>query len=187
MMKPWTTLALAAAAIALMSCDRKAATQEPPKPQEYSQDVVGHFCGMSLFEHPGPKGQIFVEGKKDPVWFASVRETFAFTMLPEEPKNIAAIYVTDMGKATNWEKPERGTWIDAKRAYYVIGSRRQGGMGVDEAVPFGEEGQAKRFAAENGGRIVAFGAMPEDFILQYGDAEAAGGQGGSDHQQVGKP
>jgi copper chaperone NosL len=149
MMKPWTTLALAAAAIALMSCDRKAATQEPPKPQEYSQ--------------------------------------FAFTMLPEEPKNIAAIYVTDMGKATNWEKPAPGTWIDAKRAYYVIGSRRQGGMGVDEAVPFGEEAQAKHFAAENGGRIVAFAAMPEDFILQYGDAEAAAGQGGSDHQQAGKP
>ena len=125
---------------------------------------------MALLEHPGPKGEIFLADRKEPVWFASVRETFAFTMLPEEPKNIAAIYVTDMGKATNWQRPEPGTWIDARKAYYVIGGRRQGGMGEAEAVPFGEASQAQRFAAENGGRVVAFAAMPEAFVLR--DEEA---------------
>lgn len=163
------TLALAMGLIILMGCDPKSATQEIPPPQEAPADSVGHYCGMLLSEHPGPKGQIFVGRAKVPVWFASVRETFAFTMLPEEPKNIVAIYVTDMGEATNWDKPEAGTWIDATKAYYVIGGRRQGGMGGDESVPFREAAQAHRFASESGGRVVTFDEMPRGYILQYGD------------------
>jgi copper chaperone NosL len=173
MTAPWKILALAAA-IALAGCDQKQAMQEKPKPQEIAADSVGHFCGMSLVEHPGPKGQIFVGGSKNPVWFASVRETFAFTMLPEEPKNITAIYVTDMGDATDRPKPDPGSWIDARKAYYVIGGRSLGGMGADEAMPFAEEARARQFAVEGGGRVVAFGEMPEDYILQYGDDKATG-------------
>lgn len=168
----WTVAVVLVAATLFAGCDQTT-VKEPPKPQEISDTSIGHFCGMQLWEHPGPKGQIFVFGKQEPVWFASVRETFAFTMLPEEPKTISAIYVSDMGMATNWERPEPGTWIDAKHAHYVIGSRRRVSMGVDDVVPFGEEAQAKRFAAENGGRVVSFGDMPENFILQYGDTDPA--------------
>ena len=173
MTAPWKVLALAAS-FALAGCDQKQATQEKPKPQEIAADSVGHFCGMLLVEHPGPKGQIYVAGSKDPVWFATVRETFAFTMLPEEPKSIAAIYVTDMGKATEPLKPGPGSWIDATKAYYVIGGRTLGGMGGDEAMPFAEEARARQFAVEGGGRVVAFGEMPEDYILQYGDEKTTG-------------
>jgi copper chaperone NosL len=181
----WKMLALAAA-IALAGCDQKQATQEKPKPQEIAANSIGHFCGMSLVEHPGPKGQIFVAGSKDPVWFASVRETFAFTMLPEEPKSIAAIYVTDMGKATDGLKPDPGSWIDARTAYYVIGGRVLAGMGWDEAMPFAEEARARQFAIEGGGRVVAFGEMPEDYILQYGDERAAD-RAADDRQEARKP
>jgi len=155
----------------LAACGR-GEVAEVPKPQEISDGAVGHFCGMGLTEHPGPKGQIFVGGAKEPVWFASVREVFAFTLLPEEPKNITAIYVTDMGKARNWQMPEPGTWIDARQAYYVIASNRHAGMGGDEAVPFGEQPQAQRFVAAHGGRIVRFAEMPEDFVLQGSGASA---------------
>ena len=182
----WRIFVLAAFAIALVGCDQKQAAREPPKPQEFSADSIGHFCGMSLVEHPGPKGQIFVSGTKDPVWFASVRETFAFTMLPEEPKSIAAIYVTDMGKATDWRKPDPVVWIDARKAHYVIGGRRPGGMGGDEAVPFAEAARAQEFAGESGGRVVAFGEMPEDYILQYGD-EPADGRAQDDRREASKP
>jgi copper chaperone NosL len=165
-------IAAALAAMALAGCDEDAAPT-PPAPQEISDAAIGHFCGMSLFEHPGPKGQIFVADRKEPIWFASVRETFAFTMLPEEPKSIAAIYVSDMGKATNWQRPEAGTWIDARKAWYVIGGSRRASLGDGEAVPFGTAAQAKRFAAESGGRVVAFAEMPEDFILHDGGGPAA--------------
>ena len=60
-------------------------------------------------------------------------------MLPEEPKDIRAIYVSDMAKAPNWDKPGANNWVDAKQASFVIGSRMQGGMGGDEAVPFSDK------------------------------------------------
>lgn len=164
-------LVLAAALLAalLAGCDGREAKVEAPPPQEVSDAAIGRYCGMALTEHPGPKGQVFVKGFDEPYWFSSVRDAFAFTMLPEEPKDIAAIYVNDMGRARNWDQPEPGTWIDAKAAHYVIGSGRQGGMGGEEAVPFGDEAAAKEFAARNGGQVVSFADVPKDYIFP-GDA-----------------
>jgi copper chaperone NosL len=88
------------------------------------------------------------------VWFTSVRDTLTFLVLPEEPKDIAGVYVSDMGKAPSWEKPGDSNWILADTAIYVIDSDQVGGMGGAEAVPFGEEAAAKSFIEEHGGRIV---------------------------------
>jgi len=140
----------------------------PPPPREVGEGAIGHYCGMALAEHPGPKGQIFLASKPDPVWFSSVHDAFAFTLLPEEPKDIAAIYVNDMARAKNWEQPEAGSWIDAKKAWFVIHSRIKGGMGGDEAVPFGDEGAARAFAAANGGELVRFDTMPKAYIIPDG-------------------
>lgn len=166
-----------AAGLAVLGCGPSAALREPPKPQEISADSVGHFCGMSLHEHPGPKGQVFIAGQAQPVWFASVGEAFAFTMLEEEPKAVLAIYVTDMGRATDWRRPEPGIWADARTAYYVIGGRGRGGMRDEEPVSFADRAQAARFAAEAGGRIVTFDEMPRDYILARGEAPLAGRDG----------
>lgn len=151
--------------LSLLGCKKQGAQAAAPPPQEVSADSIGQFCGMVLAEHAGPKGQILVRGKRDPYWFASVRDTIAFTMLPEMPKNIVAVYVSDMARARNWDQPEPGTWIEAGKAWYVIGSRRQSGMGTDEAVPFGEQAAAARFATENGGRVVRLAGIPESYIL----------------------
>jgi copper chaperone NosL len=105
------------------------------------------------------------------VWFTSARDTLAFTMLPEEPKDISAIYVSDMGRAPDWGRPGTENWVDARKALYVIGSSRRGGMGAEEAVPFAERAAAERFAAENGGRVVAFGEVPRDYVLGGGAAD----------------
>lgn len=150
----------------MVGCGQQETTRVPPGPREISSESIGHFCGMLLVEHPGPKGQILLSGQPEPVWFASVKETFAFTMLDEEPKNIAAIYVTDMGRARTWEKPGPGIWINAREAVYVIGGRFRGGMGANEAVPFGDPRLAQRFAAQNGGRIVSFDGMPRSYVLE---------------------
>ncbi len=140
-----------------------------PAPQEITEAVKAEFCGMALAEHPGPKGQLFLRGQDKPLWFASVRDTFAFTMLPEMPKNIAAIYVNDMGRARSWATPEPGTWVEARNAVYVIGSRHRTGMDTDEAVPFGDPAAARQFAVENGGRVVNYQNMPPDYIFPEGD------------------
>jgi nitrous oxide reductase accessory protein NosL len=133
---------------------------------------VSRFCGMLLVEHPGPKGQIFLEGRVEPVWFSSVSETVAFTMLPEEPAGVVAIYVNDMGKAKNWDHPEPGAWVEARRAWYVLGSdkRDAAGMGDSrkEPIPFSDEAGAERFRQAHGGRILRFADIPQDEILGSG-------------------
>lgn len=146
-----------------------------PPPAEMTREAVGHYCNMTLADHAGPKGQIFVAGKDKPVWFSSARDTIAFTMLPDEPKDLRGIYVTDMGKAESWDQPGNGAWTDARAALYVIGSQRRGGMGQMEAVPFADRAKAEAFAKENGGQVVAFADIPRDYILGT-DTPAMAGQ-----------
>jgi len=180
-------LAFAGAALVLAGCG-ESDVAEAPKPAKLTRDATGHYCRMIVADHKGPKGQIHLAGRKSPVWFSSVRDTIAFTMLPEEPKCIAAIYVNDM-TSTPWEDPGPATWIDAKKAVYVIGSTKRGGMGAAEAVPFKAAEAAKAFAAKFGGHVVAFDKIPRKYILgatgtapSYGTGEGSGhgtGHGGS--------
>ena len=158
----------------------------PPPPAALTRDAVGHYDQMVVLDHDGPKGQIFVKDRDKPYWFSSVRDTIAFTLLPEEPKDIRAIYVQDIGRAQSWRDPGPQSWIDARTAHYVVGSRRPGGMGQPEAVPFSAREAADAFARENGGRVVAFAGIPRDYIL--GDsptsAQTAGApKGHSGHSQ----
>lgn len=151
--------------LALASCKQDKSAAALPAPREITDASIAQFCGMSLTEHAGPKGQIFVRGLPDPYWFATVRDAFAFALLPEMPKAIDAIYVNDMARAQNWEQPEPGTWVEAHAATFVIGSRRRSGMETDEAIPFGDAEAARRFAEANGGHLVSFAAMPPGYIL----------------------
>ena len=136
-----------------------------PPPQELTRDAVGYFCGMTVLDHNGPKGQVFLTDRQQPLWFTSVRDTIAFTRLPGEPKNIAAIYVTDIGRAS-WDQPEAGTWIDARKAFYVIGSDRIGGMQAPEVVPFATAKDAELFMEQHGGEVYTFGTIPRESILE---------------------
>ncbi|PWC39423.1 nitrous oxide reductase accessory protein NosL [Azospirillum sp. TSO35-2] len=162
-----TRAALLATALLLplSACKQERAEVAPPPPVALTADAVGHYCGMVLADHPGPKGQILVAGEARPIWLSSVRDTFAFTMLPEEPKDIRAIYVTDMGKAADPASPNLSAWVEARRAWYVLGSRQRGGMGDAEPFPFAEEAAARGFAAVNGGTVVRFADVHEDQIL----------------------
>jgi copper chaperone NosL len=140
--------------------------EEAAKPlaQKLTGDHIGYYCSMVVAEHRGPKGQIHLKDQEQAIWFSSVRDAIAFTMLPEEPKNIAAIYVNDMTTG-DWSSSEPGNWIEAESAFYVLGSNQVGGMGAAEAIPFSREDAAQRFADKHGGHVVAFGAIPEDYIL----------------------
>lgn len=157
-------LALALVAV-LAACGDESEVAEAPVPQEPTSEAVGRYCGMNVIDHEGPKGQIYVAGEAEPFWFTSVRDTLAFTRLPEEPKAIAAIYVNDMAKAKNWAEPEAGAWVEAREAHYVIGSNARGGMGAPEAVPFSDLAAAERFVEQNGGRIFTFDEVPREFVL----------------------
>ncbi|WP_440639369.1 nitrous oxide reductase accessory protein NosL [Bradyrhizobium sp. PUT101] len=157
---------------ALAGCNDKQAAQIPP-PHRMTAEDIGHYCGMNVLEHPGPKGHIFAASLMEPVWFSSARDTIAFTMLPDEPKDIQAIYVSDMGKAADWDKPGADNWIEARKALFVIESRVKSGMGGDEAVPFSDRAAAEKFAGENGGRIVGFNEVPRDYVLASANTTGA--------------
>jgi copper chaperone NosL len=135
-----------------------------PEPREITREAIGYYCNMIVADHKGPKAQLFLKGESEPIWFSSVRDAVAFTLLPDEPKTIIAVYVNDMAKAS-WDSPEAGTWIEAGSAHYVIESGRRGGMGALEAVPFSDPERAAAFAAAHGGRVVALSDIPEDYIL----------------------
>jgi copper chaperone NosL len=173
------------AALALAGCKDETA-EAPPPPHQLTASAIGRYCGMNVLEHTGPKSQIILASQSEPVWFSSARDAFSFTMLPEEPKDIRAIYVSDMAKAPSWEKPGENNWVDAKQAVFVIGSRMKGGMGADETVPFSDKAAADKFVAENGGRVVAFADMPRDYVLGGGEAAKPAPETTSTHTDQGK-
>ncbi|OWV83259.1 nitrous oxide reductase accessory protein NosL [Rhizobium sp. R693] len=152
------------AALFLTGCEKAETTI--PKPVELTSEAVDHFCGMNVLEHPGPKGQIILKSGGEPVWFSSSRDAVAFTKLPEEPKDIAAFYVSDMSHADSWEAPGPLNWIDAKTAFYVVGSQVHGGMGAPETVPFSLRADADAFAQKNGGKVLTFEEIADHDVLQ---------------------
>ena len=163
-MKRALAIGLMLLSFAAAGCKEKTNEALPP-PQKLTADATGHYCGMALIEHPGPKGQIILASRSDPVWLSSARDAFSFTMLAEESKDVRAVYVSDMGKAPSWEKPGADNWIEAHQAFFVIGSRKQSGMGAPETVPFSDRTAADKFAEANGGRVVSFSEVPPDYVL----------------------
>ncbi len=163
-MKNALLLIPAALFMLLAGCSQETTPQIVP-PFSLTEQAMGRYCGMNVLEHPGPKGQIILSPANEPVWFSSARDTIAFTMLPEEPKSIAAIYVSDMAKAPSWEQPGAENWVNARDAFYVVESKAVGGMGAQEAVPFSTKEAADGFVVEQGGRIVNFAEIPETYVL----------------------
>lgn len=165
-----------AVAIALMLGACNAETDvAAPNAIEPTREAIGHYCRMILVDHEGPKAQIHLKSAAEPIWFSSVRDGFAFRMLPGEAKDVTAFYVNDMGAAKTWAAPEAGTWIDAQKAHFVIGSSRRGGMGQQEAVPFGTHDAANAFAKEFGGTVVPYDEVPRTYILKEAVADSERG------------
>ena len=153
----------------LVACEEN--QEAMPPPVELTSDSIGHYCSMVVAEHPGPKAQIFAGHDTEPVWFPSVRDMFAYTMLPEENQDIRAIYVSDTGASADIETIAEGAWVAARDAFYVLGSTVNGGMGLPETVPFADQEKAAAFAALHGGEVVMFDEVTVDHIFAELDAE----------------
>jgi copper chaperone NosL len=151
-----------AALILLAACGQDSA---PPKPLEPDANSIAYFCHMSLTEHEGPKGQAFLKGQDQPIWFASVGEVFVYLQSElVQTHDLRALYVNDMGQGS-WEHPAAGAWIDAHKAIYVIGSSRMAAMGGKEAVPFSSREAAESFIRSYGGEIGDFAAAARALSL----------------------
>ena len=142
---------------AAISCNKQSAMVTP---HELSASDSCSLDGMSLLDFPGPKAQVhYANGEID--LFCDTFEMFSIYLQPEQQKRITGIFTQDMGK-TSWEEP-RGNWIDAKQAFYVLGSQRHGSMGPTIA-SFTLQKDAEIFIGKYGGQMQRFDQITLDNV-----------------------
>lgn len=134
-------------------------------PVEITAETACVLDGMLLADFPGPKAQIHYAGVAAPDYFCDTTEMFSIYLKPEQARRVAALYVQDMGKA-DWDKPQ-GHWIDAKTAWYVLGSDRHGSMGPTIGA-FAQEADALAFAKAHGGKVLPFDQVTPDMVALDG-------------------
>jgi copper chaperone NosL len=170
-MKPYKLLAyittLAIVFTSLMSCSDKAEQQQilhQAVAMESSDEC--HLCGMLITRFDGPKGEVFRKETGDHVLkFCSTRDLFSYYLDPENTRNVAQLLVHDMSKMP-WgsESIDDKYFIDAKTAWYVVGSEKMGAMG-ETLVSFSKESDAKAFAKEFGGKVMIFTDINYDTLM----------------------
>ena len=139
-----------------MLVNQPAAGQHLPKPPD--KDDKCPVCGMFVHRYPDWLGQItFNDGRS--VYFDGAKDLFKyyFNLIKYEPSkkpaDIAHIYVTEYYD---------GQLIEARRAFFVIGSDVFGPMG-NELIPLQSRADAVTFKKDHLGRR----------ILQFGDVTPA--------------
>jgi len=148
----------------LGACQNNVATQKP-EPALLSENDIGFYDQMIVMDHEGPRAQIHLAGSTKPLWFSSVRDGLAYFKSLEQTAQILAFYVNDIGSANSWQDMGAGNWIDAKTAFFVVGSNAMGGMGVPEFVPFSNEDKGREFTIERGGEILNLDDINVETVL----------------------
>ena len=109
-----------------------------------SKDEKCPICGMFVYKYPKWAAQIFY--KESHLSFDGVKDLMKY-YFEKDSKKIEKILVTDYYSQKA---------IDAKKAYYVVGSDIYGPMG-DELIPFENESDAKTFSMDHKGiKILKF-------------------------------
>ncbi|PKG81560.1 nitrous oxide reductase accessory protein NosL [Colwellia sp. 75C3] len=124
-----------------------------------------HLCGMLITNFDGPKGEVFRKEQGDKVFkFCSTRDMFSYYLDPENTRNVSQILVHDMSKMP-WgsDSIDDKYFIDAKVAWYVVGSEKTGAMGKTLA-SFSLATDAKAFADEFGGKVLNFKDVNQDSL-----------------------
>ncbi len=151
----------------LAGCGERASEAQSLAPIEIDRSTSCELDGMLLSDYPGPKAQVHYAAQEKPSLFCDTVELFSTLLAGEQVRAVRAVYVQDMGKA-EWDHPQ-GHWIDAKTAFFVLGSKRHGSMGPTIA-SFAQEQDAAKFASEYGGKVLRFGDIKADMVDLSGGA-----------------
>ena len=155
--------------ILLASCGGDDTPKEKPKPIALTPDDVGYYMQMIVADHAGPKAQLWLDDKSKPIWFVDVRDAINFTRTPEEADNISVIYAHDMAKNPDYRNV-KDIWVELDKAVFVIKSRKKGGMGMPETIPFSDKTIAEEFIKANGGELVNSAAeITDEYLHSMGD------------------
>ena len=133
-----------------------------PDPVHFDSGDECHVCGMAITRFPGPKGEAITAREEQVRKFCSTRDMFSWVLQPENVNRDHTLYVHDMAE-TEWVEPADTALIDAREAFYVVGSERTGAMGPTLA-SFAEASAAEAFAAEFGGEVVPFADITLDHL-----------------------
>ncbi len=121
-----------------------------------------HLCGMLIKNFAGPKGELYQKHDTQIKKFCSTRDLFSYYLQPENIKQTEMLYVHNMA-VTPWSHPSDEVFIDARDAWYVIGSTAKGAMGATLA-SFKTKEQAKAFAEMQGGKVIDFSMISIDLL-----------------------
>ncbi len=157
----WLLAALAVLTLTACSGDEEQAIAKP-EPVHFESGDECHVCGMIIEGFPGPKGEAITEKDQQVRKFCSTRDMFAWMLQPENANRDHTLYVHDMAQ-TGWQDPNDAALIDAREAFYVVGSDRKGAMGPTLA-SFAAQADATGFAAEHGGEVLAFQEITLDHL-----------------------
>ena len=123
-----------------------------------TKDEKCPICGMFVYKYPRWVGQIFYAQKH--YSFDGVKDLMKYYFSKENQKSldkIEKILVTDYYSQKS---------IDAKKAYFVIGSDIYGPMG-DELIPFANKDDAKTFYMDHRARkILQFDEIQENEVYE---------------------
>jgi copper chaperone NosL len=153
------------AILLLAGCSGENGKNSIPAPTALTEEAAGHYCQMVILDHVGPKTQVHLVNNPNPVWFSQVRDGLAYLKSPEKTAQTRVIYVNDIGASISWSDMGENNWIDAKKAFFVIGSDALGGMGIPEFVPFADEIKAQDFAKTRGGEVMSFDDISSEMVL----------------------
>lgn len=162
-----TTVGALTGVAGLAGCSQADNSAQSLAPVEIDRATSCELDGMLLADYPGPKAQVHFAGQDKPSFFCDTVELFATLLAGEQVRTARAVYVQDMGQA-DWNAPQ-GHWIDAKSAVYVVGGKRHGSMGPTIG-SFAQEADAKKFAAEYGGKVLRFAEITPDMVDLSGGA-----------------
>ena len=148
----------------IFSCGQPQEAQTSQQPVIIESGDECHLCGMIITRFPGPKGEAFIGNQSTVRKFCSTQDLFAWFLQPENKPNTKQIFVHDMTQ-TDWDKPDDTKLIDARKAFYVIGSSRQGSMGKTLA-SFETIEAANDFGNQWGGKIIKFKEITTELLMQ---------------------
>ena len=153
-MKIVTKILLLSVGLVLAACSKEPEQVSARQAQAIHSGEECHLCGMIITNFPGPKGELYIKTSDKVKKFCSTRDMFSFLLDPEYKKQVKEVYVHDMSKS-HWDKPDDSYFIDARNAFFVVGSSKTGAMGKTLA-SFSQKQDAEKFAQAFGGKVNTF-------------------------------
>ncbi len=150
------------------ACSEETKQEVNSDPVTFNAGDECHVCGMLVIEWPGPKGQSINMQSGETLKFCSTTDLFSWWLQPENKTVQAQIYVHDMAKS-EWAHPADEYLIDAREAWYVVGSDLIGAMGPT-LVSFADEAAALELATKSGGRVLRFDDIDLSILQEIGQA-----------------